>query len=208
MSEEKLVEKLRQRLRDKNTPRICSVGDSHSHYISKFTLPLLNLTELVPQHIATSFPNPDKIIELLSEFEKCDVYFTHVAQWPASWYAGKSPFSFGKYYEKVKQHVENILKFNPNATVYLPTAEQCPLMWKINQCKDWRAPTLMDGYSHVLQMIEKDLNTPQVKYIDTNFIIYTHWDGAPDWQHLPEVVRTRKAIYLLSVLLGETKWFE
>ena len=84
----------------------------------------------------------------------------------------------------MKQHVENVLDVlqnKPKAKVFLPTVDQCPLSGRVNACNDWRNPTVLDGYSKVLQIIERDLNTSRVVYVDTNFIIYTHHDGMPDW---------------------------
>mmetsp|Transcript_2138 Transcript_2138/g.4833 ORF Transcript_2138/g.4833 Transcript_2138/m.4833 type:complete len:181 (-) Transcript_2138:396-938(-) len=136
---------------------------------------------------------------------KCERLFVQIGQWPASHYM-YPPFSFGLYYEKMKQHVQNILTFledNPDGMVYLPTLDQGPLIGKVNGCSDWRTPTRMDGYSFVYQLIAQELNPAKVKYIDNNFILYTHWDGHPDWQHLVPDVRYQKTLYMAAIMLGE-----
>lgn len=207
VSEEELVEKFRQRQRDKSIPRICAVGDSHSRKMVRKTLPRLNLTGLYVDWITSFFPDPNRIQKKIKDYN-CDVFFVQVSQWPSGFHSGGHPFSIAKYHEKLKLHVQNILEFNPNARIYLPTGDQCPLNARVIQCEDWRAPTLVDAYSYVHQMIEQELNTSQVKYLDTNFIISTHWDGHSDWQHLMEIVRARKTIYMSAIMLGETEWFE
>mmetsp|Transcript_17412 Transcript_17412/g.42676 ORF Transcript_17412/g.42676 Transcript_17412/m.42676 type:complete len:565 (+) Transcript_17412:74-1768(+) len=205
LTESELLTRLRQRLNDSSTslPKICAVGDSHSRYMTKHTLPFLNLTGMFT-YIRSNWPDPNNIARRLKG-ENCDKLFVQVGQWPASFYANP-PFSFGTYYDKVKLHVQNILKTlenNPNGMVYLPTLDQGPLMGRIDNCSDWRTPTMMDGYSFVNQMIEKELNTTRVKYVDINFIIYPLWDGHVDWQHLLDDARYRKTIYMTALMLGE-----
>ena len=207
VSEQELLEKLRERQHTspdgKSPPKLCAVGDSHSRYMHDRSLPKLNITGLF------DYVKSPWIHGIASNVKKhkCDVLFVLAGLYPAS-FATSHPYSFGKYHRQLKQQVQSILKFNPNAIIYLPTIDQGPLMARINQCTDWRTPTMLDGYSYVNQMIEKELNTKQVKYLDTNFIIYSHWDGHHDWQHLLEIVRSRKTIYIAAIMLGETEWFE
>jgi len=208
-SEEELIEKFRDRLRNKITfPKICAVGDSHSAFITEYTLPNLNLTGLF-EYVENPWPRArgGSWKGKMNKY-KCDICFVQVSQWPSSYIAGGNPFPYAEYHAKLKEHVESILIANPRATVYLPTADQNPLMARIAVCEDWRAPTFMDGRSHVHQMIVNELNTSQVKYLDTNFIIYTHWDGHPDWQHLMEIVRKYKTLYVAAVMFGEREWLE
>ncbi|CAJ1951932.1 unnamed protein product [Cylindrotheca closterium] len=206
ISESGLIERFRERLNDNSThfPKICGIGDSHSRYMTGRSLRALNLEGMM-LYVGTTWPDPDKIQKRLKG-KKCEKLFVQVGQWPASHYSPGGPFSFGKYHEKLKLHVQNVLKTienNPIGTVYLPTLDQCPLMGRITACTDWRSPATMDGYSLCNQMIEQELNTSRVKYVDTNFIIYTHWDGHGDWQHLQETVRSRKTIFMAAIMLGE-----
>mmetsp|Transcript_24146 Transcript_24146/g.59109 ORF Transcript_24146/g.59109 Transcript_24146/m.59109 type:complete len:529 (+) Transcript_24146:124-1710(+) len=212
LSEKQLVQKLRQRQRDANDdkatiPKICAIGDSHSRTMVERSLPALNLTGLF-EFVQSNWIRPDAIVERIrrSNNTNCDHFFVQVGQWPASFRTGGHPFSFGTYYTRLKAQVENILAYNPNAKVYLPTIDQNPLMAKINNCSDWRTPTMLDGYSHMNKMIANELGS-RVEYLDTNFIIYTHWDGHPDWQHLLEEVRYRKTLYMAAIMLGETEWW-
>lgn len=207
VSEQTIVERLRHRLHsnDSRLPNVCALGDSHSLYMKGITLPLLNLTGLF-SYVRSVWFSPKKITKIISEFN-CDIFFVQVGQWPASHKSGGYPFSFRKYHDKLKQMLEKILEYNPKAIIYLPTIDQTPLMSCVNECIDWRTPTLLDGYSYVNQMVVKELNMDQVKYMDTNFIINTHWDGGTDWQHLMEIVRSRKTIYASAIMLGETQWF-
>ncbi|KAL3926917.1 MAG: hypothetical protein SGBAC_013288 [Bacillariaceae sp.] len=203
--EEQLIERLRQRQRDDNIPKICAIGDAHSRTMVERSLPALNLTGLF-DYVQSNWIAPDKIVERISRHD-CDHFFVQVGQWPASFWTRGHPFSFGKYYLRLKAHVENILAHNPNAKVYLPTIDQGPLMAKVNNCSDWRTPTMLNGYSHLNQVIANELGS-RVEYVDNNFIIRTHWDGHPDWQHLLEKVRRTKALYMAAVMLGETEWFQ
>ena len=208
LSEDELLEKLRQRLNsnDNSLPEICGIGDSHTRLMYFPTLSNLNLKGLFT-YVKTPWPSPDQIVDMIAK-ENCDVFISQVGQWPASFLSRPRPFSFGKYYSQLKEHVQNILTFNPNATIYLPTVDQGPITASVGNLKDWRTPTLLDGYSYVNQMIQKELNTSQVRYVDTNFIIHTHWGGNTDWYHLMEIVRARKTIYMAAIMLGETAWFE
>ena len=115
---------------------------------------------------------------------KCDKLFVQIGQWAPSWYTRGKPFSFEKYHKQMKGHVGNALKVlenNTDAKIFLPTIDQGPLTARVNACNDWRTPTVQDGYSKVLQVIERELNTSRVEYIDTNFIIYSAYDGHGDW---------------------------
>mmetsp|Transcript_17409 Transcript_17409/g.42659 ORF Transcript_17409/g.42659 Transcript_17409/m.42659 type:complete len:472 (+) Transcript_17409:394-1809(+) len=206
LTESGLITRLQQRLKDTSTylPKICAVGDSHSRYMTRWSLSALNLTGMF-QNVGSNWPDPNNIESKL-EGMHCERLFVQVGQWPASFQTRGHPFSFGKYHDQVKQHVQNILKTlenNPNGMVYLPTLDQGPLMGRIDNCSDWRTPTMMDGYSFVNQMIEKELNTTRVKYVDINFIIYPLWDGHVDWQHLLDDARYRKTIYMTALMLGE-----
>mmetsp|Transcript_34301 Transcript_34301/g.83231 ORF Transcript_34301/g.83231 Transcript_34301/m.83231 type:complete len:627 (-) Transcript_34301:279-2159(-) len=208
ITEVELIERLRKRLRDKSKrlPKICAIGDSHSRMMEERSLPQLNLTGIF-DFIQSYWVAPRKIGPKVVTAQ-CEKIFVQIGQWAPSWYTKGQPFSFAKYHKKMKQHVENALKVLENKTdakIYLPTIDQGPLMGRVNACNDWRTPTVLDGYSRVLQIIERDLavNTSKVEYIDTNFIISTHWDGHPDWAHLLEDVRYRKTIYIVALILGE-----
>eukprot|EP00526_Cylindrotheca_closterium_P009839 CAMPEP_0113638190 /NCGR_PEP_ID=MMETSP0017_2-20120614/19997_1 /TAXON_ID=2856 /ORGANISM="Cylindrotheca closterium" /LENGTH=417 /DNA_ID=CAMNT_0000549267 /DNA_START=502 /DNA_END=1751 /DNA_ORIENTATION=+ /assembly_acc=CAM_ASM_000147 len=187
LTESGLINRLQQRLNDKSThlPKICAVGDSHSQFMTDFTLPLLNLTGMF-EWTKYRWPNPKAIAHTLKG-KNCDKVFVQIGQWPAAIKSGSNPFSFGKYHEEMRQHVQNTLTTLENNTigmVYLPTLDQCPLMGIINTCQDWRTPTTMDSYTFVNQLMIQELDTARVKHVDTNFIIYPHWDGHTDWQHL------------------------
>lgn len=206
ITEAELVERLRKRLHSASMPfpKICAVGDSHSRMMFDRSLPQLNLTGLF--HFVQSYWIVPRKIRAKIRKTQCDRIFIQIGQWPPSWYTQGKPFSFDKYYKKMKAHVENTLAELENKTearIYLPTIDQGPLMGLINDCKDWRTPTVLNGYSMVNQMIERDLNTTKVKYMDINFIISTHWDGGLDWGHLLEDVRYRKTIYMTALILGE-----
>jgi hypothetical protein len=115
---------------------------------------------------------------------KCNKVFIQIGQWAPSWYTQNNPFSFAKYHYRLKKLIQKALKVlesKPDAKIFLPTIDQNPLMGRVNACNDWRIPTVLDSYSFVNQMIKRELNTSKVEYIDINFIIYTHWDGHPDW---------------------------
>lgn len=206
ISEEDLVERLRKRLHDKakSFPKICAVGDSHSRLMEERSLPQLNLTGMF-EFVQHYWIAPDKITPKIVN-RKCDKVFIQIGQWPPSWYTKGNPTSFAKYHRKMKEHVQNTLKVlesKPDAKIYLPSIDQGPLMGRVNDCNDWRIPTVLDAYSFVNQLIERELNTSRVEYIDINFIVYTHWDGHPDWAHLHEDVRYRKTIYIAALILGE-----
>ncbi|CAJ1962048.1 unnamed protein product [Cylindrotheca closterium] len=201
-----LIDRLRQRMHENSTfPKMCAVGDSHSKRMVRDTLPVANLTGMF-RYIGSNWPQPGQIEAKLSG-SGCEKLFVQIGQWPASIHTGGNPFKFGKYHDQVKEHVQNILKTIENNTdgmIYLPTLDHSPLNGRITRCTDWRTPPTMDGYSFVNQLIEHELkNTSKVKYIDTSFIIYTHWDGPQDWQHLAEDVRYEKTLFMAALLLGE-----
>ena len=184
--EEELVERLNKRLHDasKRLPKICGIGDSHSRMMEERSLPQLNLTGIF-DFLQSYWVAPRNIAGKVRK-AKCDKIFVQIGQWAPSWYTKGKPFSFEKYHKKMKLFMENALKVlenNTNAKIYLPTIDQGPLMARVNACNDWRTPTVQDAYSKVLQIIQRDLaaTTGKVEYIDTNFIIYTHWDGHLDW---------------------------
>mmetsp|Transcript_34305 Transcript_34305/g.83245 ORF Transcript_34305/g.83245 Transcript_34305/m.83245 type:complete len:472 (-) Transcript_34305:481-1896(-) len=184
ISEEDLIAKLRKRQHDvsKDFPKICAVGDSHSRLMLERSLPQLRLSGIF-EYIKQSWIRPYKIAPEIVD-RKCDQVFMQIGQWAPSWYTRNNPYSFAKYHDRLKKHIQKALKVlesKPGAKIYLPTIDQNPLMGRVNACNDWRTPTVLDSYSFVNQMIKRELNMSKVEYIDINFIIYTHWDGHPDW---------------------------
>lgn len=167
-------------------PPICVVGDSHSRFVTTRSVKALGVRGIM-RYVKHQWPGVysfNTSIEDKLQENKCEIVIIQIGQWPASWIAGGEPFSFGRYYSEMKALVETtskVLRDVPNSKIYLPALDLGPLMGAVNVCKDWRTPTVMDAYSYVLQMIASETKNVNVEYIDTNFIIQTHWDGDPDW---------------------------
>ncbi|CAJ1937850.1 unnamed protein product [Cylindrotheca closterium] len=185
-------------------PFFCAIGDSHSRFVVMRSVKQLEVRGLMT-FIRHQWPNASAIGPKMLQ-KNCGVVIIQIGQWPASISSGGYPFSFARYYNEMKLHVQAVLdavKDIPHAKVYLPSVDLGPLMGAINLCRDWRTPTVLGAYSFVLQLIASELNNPKLEYIDTRFIIETHWDGGPDWLHLQEEVRLRKTMYILAIAMAE-----
>lgn len=162
--------------------KICVVGDSHSRFVVTRSAKALGVRGIMV-YVKQQWPDPFSIQSKLLE-RHCESVLIQIGQWQASWIAGSDPFSFGRYYTQMRVLVDTILKVLEygnvtNPKIYLPTHDLSPLMGAVNACKDWRTPTVMSTYSYILQLIASEFEN--VEFIDTNFIIQTHWDGNPDW---------------------------
>ena len=90
------------------------------------------------------------------------------------------------------------------APIYARSINYNPMKDMIVSCppKDWRNPTVIDGYNAILRSICNDLNIP---FLDANFIIGPIWDSSPDWCHLSDKGNQAEALFIASSILLNKK---
>lgn len=135
-----------------------------------FLYALLQLTfDIDFNHTVLLYPEPDDAaarIKQAYQLFNCTTFIIAAGQWPSSKQAwdnekyGK-PFSFQKFYKGLSAIVQNpkIFDIDPKINIYLRTIHLNPLGDLISDCgvekrpKDWRSPTVIDGYNLLVKEI-------------------------------------------------------
>jgi hypothetical protein len=165
-------------------PPICFWGDSHSVHLWNSMLHL-NLGHRFsiagrssPQWNFSPnrnllFPNLTEAIDQAKwsyETFGCTTFVLAVGQWTSSHQAWNSelyghPFSFGRFYRDMSAIVQSpeIHEIDPDIKIILRTIHLNPLGDTKNECgeehrpKDWRSPTVIDAYNHVIRQVVDDV---------------------------------------------------
>eukprot|EP00804_Cyclotella_cryptica_P024575 CCRYP_020214-RA/>CCRYP_020214-RA protein AED:0.07 eAED:0.07 QI:10/1/1/1/1/1/3/306/548 len=207
-------------------PPICLMGCSHSYFIWR-SMFRLNLGHRFVESMLL-YPEPDEALfrmKLSYARYNCTTFIIAAGQWPSSKQAwdnekyGK-PFSFQKFYKGLSAIVQNpkIFDIDPNINIYLRTIHLNPLGDLISDCgveqrpKDWRSPTVIDGYNLLVKEIVEGVKATspklrdRVHLLDTRFITDPMWDTALDFNHLHSRVGDVEALYIAGKLLlkGDT----
>lgn len=115
------------------------------------------------------YPEPEDAASRINqayELYNCTTFIIAAGQWPSSKQAwdnknyGK-PFSFQKFYKGLSAIVQDpkIFDIDPKINIYLRTIHLNPLGDLISDCgveqrpKDWRSPTVIDGYNLLVKEI-------------------------------------------------------
>eukprot|EP00804_Cyclotella_cryptica_P021995 CCRYP_000927-RA/>CCRYP_000927-RA protein AED:0.04 eAED:0.04 QI:155/1/1/1/1/1/3/380/537 len=203
------------------SPPICIMGDSHSHHLWK-AMARLNLGHRFVM-AGLLYPELDDAIFQFKHnyrFFRCTTFIIAAGQWPASKNAWDNekygrPFTFDQFRKGMSEIVKSpeIYSIDPNIKIYLRTIHLNPLGDLINDCglerrpKDWRSPTVIDGYNLVVKGIVDMIkeNSPQlrdkVNFIDTRFINNPMWDTSPDFNHVHPQVSDVEAFYIAGKVL-------
>eukprot|EP00804_Cyclotella_cryptica_P013958 CCRYP_002472-RA/>CCRYP_002472-RA protein AED:0.02 eAED:0.02 QI:20/1/1/1/1/1/2/566/489 len=148
-------------------PPICLMGCSHSFTLWRSML-RLNLGHRFVNALLL-YPEPDDALFRIKQsyqLYNCTTFIIAAGQWPSSKQAWENekygkPFSFQKFYKGLSGIAENpkIYDIDPNINIYLRTIHLNPLGDLISDCgveqrpKDWRSPTVIDGYNLLVKEI-------------------------------------------------------
>ena len=197
---------------------ICLVGHSHSRTLRasmemhhNMTVDTLNIRII---WVKAKFPHEVNNKTILGEMVgHCDKVIIAVGQWSASFSGGK-PTLMDDYLYKVQKMFQRLQLFlSPKVDIIARSIHYNPLNERISSCppKDWRYPTVIDGYNQVIQQaVEgtvKGPNVPRIRFVDTNFIVGPMWDASSDWGHVANHASHVEALYLVAVTLGTTEPF-
>ena len=163
-------------------PPICFLGDSHSVRLWNSMLHLnLGHRFSLARRGTNPGDNPNLLFPDLTEaidqtkwsYETfgCTTFVLAVGQWTSShqaWNAKRKygrPFSFGRFYRDMSAIVQSpkIHEIDPNINIILRTIHLNPLGVTKNECgeehrpKDWRSPTVIDAYNHVIRQVVDDV---------------------------------------------------
>ena len=100
----------------------------------------------------------------------CKKFIIASGQWASSRLAYENekigkPYSFHKFHESLAAIIKSpeIHSIDPNIELYFRTIHLNPLGDLISDCgpekrpKDWRSPTVIDGYNHVIKLLVRDV---------------------------------------------------
>lgn len=209
-----------QDMHQNNTlPKICLVGFSHSYYMA-YSMILMDFGHFV-RWIPIKFPDEitlDLLIHHHQEFQ-CVKFILAAGQWAAG-HPENRPYLFQEFSMKMSRVLYEISNAtttlsttSPDSSsqsvlgfqVFLRSLHRVPICYVTSICppKDWRSPTVMDGYTYLVRKMVADVNkTDTIQYIDTSFITTPLWDISRDWNHLPRLVSDVEARYVLAAALG------
>jgi hypothetical protein len=187
-----------------NLPKVCVVGFSHSrHLVSSFNK--LGLGQFFV-HAKARYPSDVGPWMLNQSYTQhgCTQFIIGVAQWPASMMQ-RFPYLFDRYLKEMRRIVDVARKVLPEeagARVYMRSIHCNPIGDASGNCPvtDWRSPTVMDSYSHLIKQAVAEVNDDKVQYLDTTFVTSPMWDSASDWVHLPPQVSNVEALYMAATL--------
>jgi hypothetical protein len=190
---------------------LCLIGDSHSRTLKASLIGFHNFTmannNLEINWIKANYPrhvNNQTIGQKVRGH--CDKILIGVAQWPAS-FTDNKPTSFRDYASQVKKmfgRLQDHLQGNGDVDIWAWSVHDNPLNERIaGYCppKDWRSPTVLEGYNHILRNACRD--TPGfIRFLSTRFIVGPLWDASSDWGHVLPLASHVEALYIVACVLG------
>lgn len=203
------VEQTQHFYQNNSLPKICLVGYSHSYWLT-YSMMMINFSNQV-RWIPTRFPEQVNL-EKLSNYHRdynCVKFVIATGQWAAGNPLGNAGYLFHDFYSKMSQVLHEMAKIPSSDSfgfqVFMRSIHRVPIRQLSAICppKDWRSPTVMDGYSYLVRKAVADINrTDIIRYIDTSFITSPLWDMSHDWNHLPRMVSDIEAMYILGAVHG------
>mmetsp|Transcript_5028 Transcript_5028/g.10170 ORF Transcript_5028/g.10170 Transcript_5028/m.10170 type:complete len:501 (+) Transcript_5028:157-1659(+) len=187
---------------------LCFVGQSHAREMAReirLWLESWNVTNISAKHVDRArYPNEvtkSYIQEYTTKF-KCSKSIIAAGQWSAAKLPviKKPPTTFLKYYGEVREMIQNLKAMNTTG-VYLRSIHYNALGDVKIKCppEDWRSPPVIDGFNRMIRILVETMDVP---FIDTNFIIGPMWDSGGDFCHYRnDKVARAEALYILSRLL-------
>jgi len=191
---------------------ICPMGASHSRFLHENSVAMGMVESAINVSMAyyragARYPwdfSSERVSKYIHKLN-CDYLVVATGQWPAS-YGLERPLRMGEYYKHIRAMFQNLIDTNITlkAPIYARSINYNPMKDMIVSCppKDWRNPTVIDGYNAILRSICNDLNIP---FLDANFIIGPIWDSSPDWCHLSDKGNQAEALFIASSILLNKK---
>lgn len=101
--------------------------------------------------------------------------------------------------------LSSITEALPDVPVFARSINYNPLGSLIGGCKptDWRSPLVIDGYNTAIRHVVDSIQSKNLSFIDTNFLVGPVWDSASDWCHLDPHVGIQQGIYTLSKVVHD-----
>jgi hypothetical protein len=199
------VESMRGRLTE--GPKVCIVGYSHSYhlihafYVNNVGHRFIWAPATTPDHLTAKF------FEDYTMKRNCTKFIVAVAQWALGANVGKAgPWKFDRWSNELRRVSQLFLSTGRrnDTQLYFRSIHRLPIGDYIGQCgpKDWRSPTVIDAYNHIIEKVVQDSNHRRVQFLDTRFITNPLWDTAYDWNHVAPLVSQHEAAYIaLRVLV-------
>jgi len=206
------LNKYTKKVKEHGGPKVCIVGASHSYHMvhAFYGLNLGHIFVWAKANFPTDLDT--EFFQKYHDTRNCTKFVIGVGQWSAAftaWSRYGSPFSFGKWWDDMSTIVKNETTSNiANGTIklYLRTIHLSPINDATGKCKDgrprdWRSPTVIEGYNYALKNIVANSNSTRVKFVDTNFITFPVWDMTYDFYHLGSKVAAVEALYIAFKVL-------
>jgi hypothetical protein len=205
---------------DKGKDTICYVGLSHSRVLTAQSMSWLN--NVWGMNVTNDWLDPIRILKIEARYptditanlfknkvlgQSCSATIIAVGQWAGGkrFRGPQRPTIFPEFYhqmeEVIRMTTELARQHDRSYKVYFRSIHYNPLGDLISMCpnpKDWRSPSVIDGYNYIISYLAKKYNAP---YIDTNFIIGPMWDSAPDYCHVDNFAGELEALYLMHYVL-------
>jgi len=201
-------------LKAANPTTICLVGYSHSRTLLASMTQYHNISRINNnihiEWIRAKSPRDVNNKTITTEITgACDKIILAVGQWPASFSGGK-PDSFEVFDTQIRRMFVRLqAHLSPQVDIVARSIHYNPLNERIGgYCppKDWRSPTVLDGYNDIIQQAcidaAKKTAVATIRYVDTNFIVGPLWDASSDWGHVCNQASHVEALYLLAATLG------